>query len=106
MKMFISSRGHATLHLAVSVRPSLRNIYELRVVFALLPLPNRPRLSCRVSGLVNKIVSDADDVEISIAELFRLAFLGDKMPNKSRNRIDSNFLALLVSPSIQDTFFV
>ena len=52
----VFSRGHATLHLAMSVGPSVRrsvrHISELRAVFALLPLPNRPRLSCRVSGLV------------------------------------------------------
>ena len=35
-----------------SVRPSVRNIFELRSVLALLLLPNRPRLYCRVSGLV------------------------------------------------------
>ena len=35
-----------------SVCPSVTNIFELRAVFALRPLPNRPRLSCRVSGLV------------------------------------------------------
>ena len=44
------------LHLAVSVGPSVRrsvgNISELRAIFALLLLPNRPRLDCRVSGLV------------------------------------------------------
>ena len=51
----VFSRGHATLHLAVSVRPSVRPseiFLKLRAVFALLPLPNRPRLDCRVSGLV------------------------------------------------------
>ena len=56
----VFSRGHATLHLAVSVRPSVRrsvrNIFELRAVFALLLLPNRPRLDCRVSGLVDEKV--------------------------------------------------
>ena len=50
------SCGHATLQLAVSVgrsvRPSVRHIFEFRAVFALLLLPNRPRLDCRVSGLV------------------------------------------------------
>ena len=54
------SRGHATLELAVSVdrsvrrsvRPSVRHIFEFRAVFALQLLPNRPRLDCRVSGLV------------------------------------------------------
>ena len=49
-------RGHATIHLAASVRLSVRssvcNISELVAVFALLPPPNRPRLWCRVSGLV------------------------------------------------------
>ena len=35
-----------------SVRPSVRNIFESRVVFAFPLLPNCPRLSCRVSGLV------------------------------------------------------
>ena len=52
----IFSRGHATLHLAVSVgrsvRPSVGHISKLRAVFAVLLLPNRPRLDCRVSGLV------------------------------------------------------
>ena len=50
------SRRHATLQLAVSgglsVRPSLRNIFELRSVFALLLLPNRLRQYCHVSSLV------------------------------------------------------
>ena len=47
----IFNRGH----LAVSVRPSVgpwRNIFEFWAVFALLLLPNCPRLDCRVSGLV------------------------------------------------------
>ena len=35
-----------------SVRPSVGNNFELRTVFALLLLPNRPRLSCRVYSLV------------------------------------------------------
>ena len=43
------SLGHATQHLAVSVR----SISELRAVFALLLLPNRQRLDCRVSGHVH-----------------------------------------------------
>ena len=34
------------------VRRSIRHIFEFRVVFALLLLPNRPRLDCHVSGLV------------------------------------------------------
>ena len=38
-----------------SFHPS-RNIFELRAVFALLLLPNHPRLDCRVSGLVQRIV--------------------------------------------------
>jgi len=50
------SRGHATLHLGPSVGRSVGrsvgHILELRAVFALLLLPNRPRLDCRVSGLV------------------------------------------------------
>ena len=54
---FLFSRGHAILHLAVSVgrsvRPSVRHIFDFRAVFALLLLPNRPRLDCRVSGLVH-----------------------------------------------------
>ena len=44
------------LHLAVSVGTSVGryvgHIFEFRAVFALLLLPNRPRLDCRVSGLV------------------------------------------------------
>ena len=35
-----------------SVGASVGHIFELRAVFALLLLPNRPRLDCRVSGLV------------------------------------------------------
>ena len=56
--MYHFSRGHATLHLAMlvgpSVRPSVSHISELRAVFALQLLPNCPRLDCRVSGLVFK----------------------------------------------------
>ena len=37
-----------------SVRPSVRHILEFRAVLALQLLPNRPRLSCRVSGLVGE----------------------------------------------------
>ena len=51
----IFSRGHVTLHLAVSVgrsiRPSVRHIFEVRAFFALLPLPNRPRRWHFVSAL-------------------------------------------------------
>ena len=46
------SHGQATLHLAVSGGPFVQNIYELRAVYAILLLPNRPRLDCRVAGLV------------------------------------------------------
>ena len=35
-----------------SVSPSVRHIFEFRAVFA-PPLPNRPRLDCRVSGLIS-----------------------------------------------------
>ena len=49
--IYLFSRGYATLHLTVSLGPSVGNIFELRAVFALLLLPNRPRLDCRVSGL-------------------------------------------------------
>ena len=64
------SRGYATLELVSkskwaflvadtrlytlpcrSVGPSVHHIFEFRAVFALLLLPNRPRLDCRVSGL-------------------------------------------------------
>ena len=55
-KCRVFSRGHATLELAVSVSRSVGRsvgqIFDLRVVFALPLLPNRPRLDCRVSGLV------------------------------------------------------
>ena len=36
-----------------SIRRSVCHIFELRAVLASLPLPNRPRLSCRVFGLVH-----------------------------------------------------
>ena len=55
------SHGQVTLHLAVSggssVRPSVQNIYELRAVYAMLLLPNHPRLDCRVSGLVYLVLA-------------------------------------------------
>ena len=38
------------------VGPSVGNISEFRAVLALLLLPNRPRLDCRVSGLVYSVV--------------------------------------------------
>ena len=41
-----------TLQCAVSVDLSFLNVFKLRVVFALRPLPNCPRLSRRVFGLV------------------------------------------------------
>ena len=46
-----------------SVRPSVRHIFEFRAVFALLLLPNRPRLDCRVSGLVE------NDIECMVSWL-------------------------------------
>ena len=46
------TRLHLAVSVGTSVRRYVRNIFELRAVFALRPLPNRPRLSCRVSGLV------------------------------------------------------
>ena len=52
---FPISRGHATLHLAVSVGPSVcpsQIFLKLRSFFELPLLPNRPRLDSRVSGLV------------------------------------------------------
>ena len=54
---FVFSRGQATLQstpcrVGRSVRRSVGHISKLRSVFALLLLPNRPRLDCRVSGLV------------------------------------------------------
>ena len=51
-KVLFFSRGHATLELAVSVGRKVGHIFEFRAVFALLLLPNRSRLYCRVSGLV------------------------------------------------------
>ena len=48
----LTSRGHATLQLVVSVGRLVGHIFEFRAVFALLLLPNCPRLDCRVSGLV------------------------------------------------------
>ena len=72
----VFGRGHATLHLAMSVgrsvgrsvrpsvRRSVRHIFEFRAVFALLLLPNRPRLDCRVSGLV--FHSESKNVTLSV----------------------------------------
>ena len=50
----ISSRGHATPPFRVgrSEGRSVTNFVEFRAIIALRPLPNRPRLSCHVSGLV------------------------------------------------------
>ena len=39
----------------MSVGRSVCHIFKFRAVFAVLLLPNRPRLDCRVSGLVQKI---------------------------------------------------
>ena len=52
----IFSRGHTTTPCCVGwyVGMSVCHIFEFRAVFALLLLPNRPRLDCRVSGLVKK----------------------------------------------------
>ena len=48
----VFSRGRETVQLAVLVGRSVCHNPELQAVFALLPLPNHLRLSCRVSGLV------------------------------------------------------
>ena len=49
----ISSRGHTLPCRSVgrSVRPSVRDISQFRAVIALLLLPSRLRLDCRVFGL-------------------------------------------------------
>ena len=47
------SRGQSTpCCVGPSVHRSIPNILKFRAAFASRPLPNRPRLSCRVSGLV------------------------------------------------------
>ena len=59
--LFLFLVADTRLHLAVSVGPSVcrsvgpsvHHIFEFRVVFALLLLPNCPRLDCRVSSLVS-----------------------------------------------------
>ena len=48
----VFSRERETVQLAVLVGRSVCHNPELQVVFALLPLANHLRLSCRVSGLV------------------------------------------------------
>ena len=52
--VFVFSHGHATTpcHVGRSVDLSVSHFVELPSVFALLLLPNCPRLDCRVSGLV------------------------------------------------------
>ena len=60
LRVWVFSRGHATLHLAVldgwlvgwSVHPSVRHIFEFQATFGLLLLPNCPQLDFRVSSLV------------------------------------------------------
>ena len=51
--MLIFSRGNATLHLAVSVGRSVRRSVGPVTFLNYELLPNRPRLDCRVSGLVS-----------------------------------------------------
>ena len=68
----------------LSVRRSVRNIFEFRAVFDLLLLPNRPRLDCRVSGLVCQSLRLSVDQSGSLAVrgLFRLTdipFLDDQL---------------------------
>ena len=69
IKFIIFSRGHATLHLAVwvgtSVGQSVRHIFGFRAVFALLLLPNRPRMDCPVSGLVYMVITYDREKETS-----------------------------------------
>ena len=50
----VFSRGHATPPCRVGwyIGTSVCHIFEFRAVLALMLLPNRPRLYCRVSGLV------------------------------------------------------
>ena len=70
MTEIVFSRGHTTLHLGLSVGPSVglsigpsirRSVTFLQAEYALLLLPNRPRLGCRVSGnfyTIDKIISE------------------------------------------------
>ena len=48
----VFSRERETVQLAVLVGRSVCHNPELQAIFALLPLANHLRLSCRVSGLV------------------------------------------------------
>ena len=45
---------------------SVSNISEFREVFALLPLPNCPRLNCRVFGLVSIEMSGLVSIDMSV----------------------------------------
>ena len=93
-------RGHATLHFAVSVSPSVgpsvgmsvhrsvHNIFELQEIFALLLLPNRPWLDCRVSGLFSMYLLTCTHTHISrwcSAEIF-LACYATLLPAMSVRR--------------------
>ena len=50
--VFCSLTVHLAVSVGLSVGPSVGHISEFRAVFAVLLLPDRPRLDCRVSGLV------------------------------------------------------
>ena len=66
------------LHLAVSVGLLVRwsrNIFELRAVFELLLLPHRPRLDCRVSGLVHSTILSRNRDAIASSTLKDFCFL-------------------------------
>ena len=66
------SVGPSICRVGRSVGRSVRNISELRAVFALLLLPNRPRLDCRVSGLIRSLFPSLFNLWIFFFKIFLL----------------------------------
>ena len=66
------SRRYATLHLGLLVGLSTRNIFHMRAVFVILPLPNHPRLSCRLSSLVFSKKHSKRLIKVSIMDMLWL----------------------------------
>ena len=90
-----------------SVCPSIHHIFEFWVVLALLLLPNRPRLSCCVSGLVVFLIvmvalvkNDEEDKEKIIERLHSNPLFNCETPFLGR-LFPANHLSvcLLVHPS-------
>ena len=80
-----------------SVGPSVRHIFEFRAVFALLPLPIRPRLDCRVSGLVDSRLTSEPHTKKMMMKSYKSLNLLRLISSLSKSHKPDNLLRIYQS---------